>query len=130
MKPPEAFLASGGFSKYMYGLVYKHACLDTLLLLHSAPMLCVVKMSLKGDVGDHTLKVMEITLSYPPANFVCGRYTVFTLSVRPSVRPSVTLCFLNIFKSHCWIFIKPCKHVYICKTNTLNKKVRARGQFY
>ena len=38
--------------------------------------------------------------------------------------------FLNIFKSHCWIFIKPCKHVYICKTNTLDKKVRARGQFY
>ena len=51
-------------------------------------------------------------------------------SVRPSVRLSVTLCFLNILKSHCWIFIKPCKHVHICKTNTLNKKVRARGQFY
>ena len=51
-------------------------------------------------------------------------------SVRPCVRPSVTLCFLNILKSHCWIFIKPCKHVHICKTNTLNKKVRARGQFY
>ena len=31
---------------------------------------------------------------------------------------------------YCWIFIKPCKHVYICKTNTLDKKVRARGQFY
>ena len=25
----------------------------------------------------------------PPANFVCGGYTVFTLSVRPSVRASV-----------------------------------------
>ena len=70
----------------------------------------------------------------PPANFVCGGYTVFTLSVRPSVRasvrPSVTFCFLNILKRHCWIFIKPCKHVYICKTNTLDKKVGARGQFY
>ena len=70
----------------------------------------------------------------PPANFVCRGYTVFTLSVRPSVRPSVrlsvTLCFLNNSKSHCWIFIKPCKHVHICKTNTLDKKVRARGQFY
>ena len=69
----------------------------------------------------------------PPANFVCRGYTVFTLSVRPSVRvsvrPSVTLCFLNILKSHCWIFIKPCKHVHICKTNFLDKKVRARGQF-
>ena len=50
--------------------------------------------------------------------------------VRLCVRPSVTFCFLNILKSHCWIFIKPCKHVQICKTNTLNKKVRARGQFY
>ena len=50
--------------------------------------------------------------------------------VHPCVRPSVTLCFHNIFKSHCWIFIKPCKHVHICKTNTLDKKVRAKGQFY
>ena len=25
----------------------------------------------------------------PPANFVCGGYTVFTLSVRVSVHPSV-----------------------------------------
>ena len=25
----------------------------------------------------------------PPADFVCGGYTVFTLSVRPSVRASV-----------------------------------------
>ena len=48
----------------------------------------------------------------PPANFVCRGYTVFTLSVRPSVRvsvrPSVTLCFFYNSKSHCWIFIKPC----------------------
>ena len=62
----------------------------------------------------------------PPANFVCRGYTVFTLSVRPSE----TFCFLNNSKSHRWIFIKPCKHVHICKTNTLDKKVRARGQFY
>ena len=33
---------------------------------------------------------------------------------------SVTFCFLKILKSHCWNFIKPCKHVYIYKTNTLN----------
>ena len=50
--------------------------------------------------------------------------------VRPCIRPSVTFCFLNILKSHCWIFIKPCKHVHICKTNILSKKVRTRGQFY
>ena len=65
-----------------------------------------------------------------------GGYTVFTLSMRACVcvcacvRPSVTFCFFNILKSHRWIFIKPCKHVHICKTNTLDKKVRARGQFY
>ena len=79
-------------------------------------------------------KTLYLLHHYTPANFVCGGYTVFTLSVCVSVcacvRPSLTLCFLNILKSHRWIFIKPCKHVHICKTNTSNKKVRARGQFY
>ena len=41
------------------------------------------------------------TLNCPPVQ-VRGGYTVFTLSVRPSVRPcvrqSVTFCFLNILK--------------------------------
>ena len=32
-------------------MVYKHVCLNILLLLHSAFMLCVVKMLLKGEVG-------------------------------------------------------------------------------
>ena len=57
-KPPvcltASFLATGGFkiliiSKCM--MVFKHAYLNTLLLLHSAFMLSVVKMSLKGAVG-------------------------------------------------------------------------------
>ena len=74
--------------------------------------------------------VFKDNIIIPPANFVCGGYTVFTLSVPACVRPSVTFCFLNILMSHGWIFIKPCKHVHICKTNTLNKKVRARGKFY
>ena len=39
-------------------MVYKHACLNTLLLMHSAFMLSVVKMQLKGEVEI----VMEITL--------------------------------------------------------------------
>ena len=52
------------------------------------------------------------------------------LSVRACVRPSVTFCFLNNLNSNCWIFIKLCKNIHIYKTNTLNKKVRARGQFY
>ena len=80
--------------------------------------------------------------SYTPANFVCLYpprklclwwvycFDVVRASISMSIRPSVTFCFLNILKSHCWIFIKPCKHVYTCKANTLNKKVRARGQFY
>ena len=73
----------------------------------------------------------------PPANFVCGGVYCFHV-VRPSVcpsvpacvRPSVTFCFLNNLKSNCWIFIKLCKNIHICKTNTSNKKVRTRGQFY
>ena len=32
-------------------MVYKHAYLNTLLLLHSPFMLSVVKMPLKGEVG-------------------------------------------------------------------------------
>ena len=36
-------------------MVYKHAYLNTLLLLHSAFMLSVMKMPLKGKVGGHAL---------------------------------------------------------------------------
>ena len=36
-------------------MVYKHAYLNTLLLLHSVVMLCVLKMALKGEVGGHAL---------------------------------------------------------------------------
>ena len=36
-------------------MVQKHAYLNTLLLLHSAFMLSMVKMSLKGEVGSHAL---------------------------------------------------------------------------
>ena len=74
--------------------------------------------------------VMQYFVSFfytpPQTMFVVG----ILFSRCPSVRPSVTFCFLNNSKSHCWIFIKPCKHVHICKTNTLDKKARARGQFY
>ena len=38
--------------------------------------------------------------------------------------------FLDILKSHQWNFIKPCKHIPIFKTNTNNKILRARGQYY
>ena len=36
-------------------MVYKHAYLNTLLLLHSTFILSVVKMPLKGEVGGHAL---------------------------------------------------------------------------
>ena len=36
-------------------MVYKHAYFNTLLLLHPAFMLNVVKMQLKGEVGGHAL---------------------------------------------------------------------------
>ena len=36
-------------------MVYKHAYLNILPLLHSAFMLCVVKMPLKGEVGGFAL---------------------------------------------------------------------------
>ena len=36
-------------------MVYKHAYLNTLLLLNSTFMLSVVKMSLKGEVRGHAL---------------------------------------------------------------------------
>ena len=36
-------------------MVYKHAYLNILLLLHSPFMLCVVKMLLKEEVGGYAL---------------------------------------------------------------------------
>ena len=36
-------------------MVYKHAYLDTLLLLHSAFLLSMVKMLLKVEIGGHAL---------------------------------------------------------------------------
>ena len=71
---------------------------------------------------------------YTPPKLFVGGYTVFTLSERPSERPSdrvsVTFCFLNSFKNHGWNFIKFCKHIHMYKANTTNKKLRARGQYY
>ena len=47
------FLATGGFQNSC--MVCKHAYLNTLLLLHSTFMLCMVKMPLKGEVGGSAL---------------------------------------------------------------------------
>ena len=94
-----------------------------------------------GVVEVHILTINSLHAGgffIPPANFFCGLYpsqTLFVVGILFSRCPSVvlaavTFCFLNILKSHCWNFIKLCKHVHIYKTNTLNTKVRARSQFY
>ena len=64
---------------------------------------------------------------YPPRSLWVG--ILFSV-VHPCICPSVMFCYLNILKSHCWNFTKLCNHILIYKTNTLNKRVRARGQFY
>ena len=51
-----SFLATGGFMLKLFQnacMVYKHASLNTLLLLNSTFMLSVVKMPIKGEVGGH-----------------------------------------------------------------------------
>ena len=53
-----SFLATGGFTFLFFQnayMVYKHAFLNALLLMHFSFMLSVVKMPLKGDVGGHAL---------------------------------------------------------------------------
>ena len=58
-------------------MVYKHAYLNTLLLLHSTFMLSVLKMQLKGDVGGHALN------SY--GNYIVDHGKIMELSFRISV---------------------------------------------
>ena len=53
-----SFLATDGFKFQLFQnacMVYKHAYLNTLLLLHSAFTLSIMKMQLKGKVGCHAL---------------------------------------------------------------------------
>ena len=60
-----------------------HEIISTVILLHSTDSFkksfCLV-FSYKG-------KYVHEVLVIPLSNFVCGGYTVFTLSVRASVRP-------------------------------------------
>ena len=49
-------------------------------------------------------------LLYPPQTVFVGGYTVFTLSVRPSVRQSVTFCFLNNLES--WMEFNQTLHTH------------------
>ena len=101
------------------------------LLAYKEIVLCWIPSHIGIQGNEIVDQQAKASLSlYPPQTlFVGGILFSRCPSVRACIRPSVTLCFLNNL-SHCWIFIKPCKHVHICKTNTFDKKVRARGQFY
>ena len=119
----------------LLGLTVDRSGLILLTLTIPSPIIFLVVYVLFKPSNQVIQPLDKNVLLYPPQTlFVGGILFSRCLSVRPSVcacvRPSVTLCFLNILKNHCWIFIKPCKHVHICKTNFLDKKVRARGQFY
>ena len=90
-------------------MVYKHAYLNTLLLLHSTFMLSLVKMPLKREVGGHALnshgnyivdrekswKNHGIVFLYPRYEVYRG-YIVFAFSVIMFVCLSVCLS-VNFF---------------------------------
>ena len=83
------------------------------------PMLCISYIECKSH------------MIIPRQTVFVGGYTVFILSVRPSVRTnesvSVTFCFLNILESHYWNFIKLCKNIHMYKANNTYNEIRARG---
>ena len=80
----------------------------------------------KANSFDTEVPFLDLELSITNGIVIPPPQTLFVVGILfsryPSVcacfRPSVTFCFLNILKSHRCIFIKPCKHVHICKTNT------------
>ena len=55
---------------------------------------CLFHLFLEPELSEYESAADEsrdrdVSTYYTPANFVCGGYTVFTLSVRPCVRASV-----------------------------------------
>ena len=109
-----------------------------MFVVYYASGTSIAKFPDTGTLITKKLKDQGELYLYPPQTVFVGGYTVFTLSdrlsVHPSVRPtdrvSVTFCFRNYFKNHGWNFIKFCKHIHMYKANTNNKKLRARGQYY
>ena len=70
----------------------------------------------------------------PPANCVCGRVYCFHV-VRPSERPTVRMCvrivlFPEYLGESLMDILKFCKHIYMYKENTTDRKLGARGQYY
>ena len=63
--------------------------IEHLFLKYSKTQQFLKKVTEKFQEISISLNLNERNLIIPPANFVCRGYTVFTLSVRPSVHPSV-----------------------------------------
>ena len=55
----------------------------------SLPPLILLCLDLLDSTGLAICQISGVWIYYTPANYVCGGYTVFTLSVRPSFRPSI-----------------------------------------
>ena len=99
-------------------------------LLSKWQCICSPLFYLNGSVFARPLCLFFYQKTRVCSSFLYTPQTLFVVAILfsrcpcvcPYIRPSVTFCFLNILKSHCWIFIKPCKHVHICKILTLNKK--------
>ena len=95
------------------------------------PQFYYIKVGCKGfNLHGHvSMKPLDVfsCYFYTPRKLCLWEGILFS---RPSVRPSVTFCFLNNLKSHGWNLIKPCIHIHIYRANTYNKKIRARGHFY
>ena len=96
------------------------------------PLVCICERKVQISCTV-TAQLISAFFIPPPQTVFVGGYTVFTLSVCPTIRSSdrvsVTLSFLNILKNHCWNFIKFCKHIHRYKANTSTKKLRAMGQY-
>ena len=107
------------FSHVTADIMMKHIMIkcfyQDIILSFVNSFLCLVQEFIfENDTSlDRPLRVHSIF--YTPRKLCLWWGILFSRC--PSVRPSVTFCFFNILKSLGWIFIKPCKHVHICKIN-------------
>ena len=123
-------IVSGAYLLYFFEVGIPNLVCGCILGWQSVIFHFWVTVTLTSDLVFRIIMSRAYLLYYYTPCKLCLLWVYCFHVVRASVHLSVTFCFLNILKSLCWIFIKPCKHVHICKTNTLDKKVRARGQFY
>ena len=91
-------------------MVYKHAYLNTLLLLQSAFMLSVVKMPLKGEVGGHAFSSHGNCIVDRGKSWKNHGIVFFLLLWDPCSHYNYGACIYIIFKSY---------HVY--ETGLFNK---------